>query len=135
MAIIEWSDDFSVGVAQLDEQHKKLVEIINKLHSAMIDGTSKEKLKEIINKLIEYTSYHFKSEETLFEQFDYEDTDSHIEEHKKFVEKVMSFKKEFDEGITGITLEIITFLKDWLLNHIKGTDKKYTKCFNENGLR
>jgi hemerythrin len=56
-------------------------------------------------------------------------------EHKKFVETVTKFKKDFDSGNATISLEVMSFLRDWLTKHINGTDKKYTRCFNDHGMR
>jgi hemerythrin len=135
MALIDWSNDLSVSVGVIDKQHQQLVASINELNDAMKSGKGKDVLSSILTKLIKYTQEHFATEEKYFAQFNYPETISHKEEHKILVEKVMEFKKQFESGQVGLSVQIMEFLCDWLKNHIQGTDKKYTACFNANGLK
>ena len=135
MALINWNDSFSVNVAKIDQQHQKLVSMINELNDAMKQGKGKDVLGKIINGLISYTANHFKTEEMYFEQFGYSETDSHKKEHSVFVQKVSEFKDGFEKGKLSLSIEVMNFLSDWLQNHIKGTDKKYSQFFNEKGLK
>jgi len=135
MAMIQWNDSFSVKVAEIDQQHKKLVAMINELHDAMKQGKGKNVLGKIINGLISYTATHFKTEEKYFDRFGYPEKDSHKKEHVAFVKKVSEFKDGFEKGKLSLTLEVMNFLSDWLKNHIMGTDKKYSQFFNEKGLK
>ncbi|MGB9133103.1 MAG: bacteriohemerythrin [Methanosarcina sp.] len=135
MPIITWTDTFSVKVAEIDTQHKKLVEMINKLYEAMKVGKSKDVMGEILNNLISYTATHFKTEEKYFDLYSYPEKETHKTEHKEFVETVTKFKNDFDSGNATISIELMNFLRDWLTKHINGTDKKYTKCFNDHGLK
>jgi hemerythrin len=137
---IPWNSSYSVNVKEIDEQHKKLLEMINNLaditlsESKVPTDDERNKLENILNELIRYTEYHFSTEEDYFDEFDYENADSHKKEHKKFVEKIKEFMKRFRNKEASISFELINFLQDWLIDHIMGTDKKYTKCFNEHGL-
>jgi len=135
MAFIQWDDSLSVNVVEIDNQHKKLVEMINDLHDAMKQGQSKLILSRIINGLIGYTVTHFKTEEKYFEQFGYPAELSHKKEHATFTQKVADFKDEYDAGKTGLSLDIMDFLSSWLRSHIKGSDKRYAPFFHEKGLR
>jgi hemerythrin len=135
MAMIEWDDSFSVGVEEINEQHKKLVSMINELYDAMKAGKGKDALGPIINGLIDYTQVHFKTEEDYFDKFGYPLTQAHKLEHKGFVDKVTAFKSDFDAGNTSLTIDVMNFLKDWLIHHIKGSDKKYTEFFHEHGVQ
>lgn len=134
MSLINWDDSFSVKVAEIDSQHQNLVKLINELNDAMKEGKGKDILGGIINQLITYTATHFKTEENYFARFKYEDSSHHIEEHQNFVTKVTEFKEGFENGKMALSLQVMTFLKEWLTKHIKGSDQKYSKCFNENGL-
>lgn len=134
MALIKWDESLSVGVQEIDNQHKKLVEIINELHDAMKEGKGRKLLGDIIKRMEEYTVYHFGTEEKHFVEFHYEQAESHKAEHRGFIAKVEDFQKRFSESNIELTIEVMNFLKDWLLNHIKVSDKKFTKCFNEHGL-
>jgi len=135
MALITWDDSFSVSVIELDRQHQKLVSMINELHEAMGQGKGKDALGMIIKRLVDYTVVHFKAEETCFDKFGYPEKDSHKKEHIDFVKKVSDFKEGFEKGKLGLSLEVMHFLCNWLQNHIKKTDKKYSQFFNEKGLK
>jgi len=135
MALVNWDSSLSVNVAEIDRQHQKLIKSINELNDAMKKGQSKEIMGKIVTDLISYTAIHFKVEENYFAQFGYPGADDHKKEHSNFVEKVTDVKQKFEKGQISLSIEIMTFLKDWLQKHILGTDKKYTNFFNENGLK
>lgn len=135
MALIKWDDSFKVNVAKIDQQHQTLVNMNNELNEAMTQGKGKEVLGKIVNGLISYTASHFKTEEDYFKQFRYPEADSHKNEHIAFVEKVTEFKEGFEKGKMSLSIEVMTFLSNWLRNHIKVVDKKYSQFFNEKGLK
>ena len=114
MALIEWIADFSVGVKEIDNQHKQLVKMINELHQAMISGKGSKRVEDIISGLAEYTVYHFETEEKLFDKFDYPETDSHKQTHIDFVKKVSAFKSEFENKEVMLTIDVLEFLSAWL---------------------
>ncbi len=132
---IEWKDDYSFGVEEIDNQHKKMFEIINTLHDYMLAGKSKNILSGIIKELKDYTVYHFSTEEKYFDMYDYPEKDNHKKEHNDFVGRVKEIEQEFEDGKIFISVKIMNFLKDWLRNHILGTDKKYAPFFKENGIK
>ena len=135
MPIITWNDDLSVGIVEIDGQHQKLVQMINDLHDAMRDGKSKTVLGGLIESLAGYATTHFATEEGYFDQYGYPEASAHKREHAGFVQKVSDFKAGFDEGRLMLSMDVMTFLKDWLVNHIKGTDKLYTAFFQTKGLK
>ena len=100
----------------------------------MLQKQTKLVASQIIDELAAYTIYHFQTEEKYMEQFRYPGLLSHKHEHETFVNKVDSFQKDYDAGKLGLSIEIMTFLRDWVINHIKGTDKKYSETFIKNGL-
>lgn len=134
MAFIQWDTGFSVNVAEIDKQHQKLVGMINDLNDAMKQGKGKDTLAKIIGDLFNYAGNHFATEERYFDKFRYPAATSHKLEHSNFVKKVSEFKGSFDSGKLALTIEVMTFLKDWLKGHIQGADKKYGPFFNEKGL-
>ena len=135
MSLIRWSDSFSVNVVTIDQEHKKLVAMINELTDAMKAGHGKDVLGKILDGLILYTASHFQREEKYFQQVKYPDAIAHKREHAAFVRKVTEFKEEFDAGRVTVSVNILQFLSKWLRQHIKGSDQKYSKFFNENGIR
>jgi hemerythrin len=135
MAFIEWNSNLSVKVAAIDGQHQKLIAMINELNDAMALGKGKEVVSKIINGLVNYAASHFALEEKYFDQFKYPEALSHKKEHADFVKKVGEFQEKFNKGMAALTLEIMQFLKEWLVKHIQGTDKKYSPFFNANGFK
>jgi len=133
--LFPWSSDLSVGVAEIDNQHKKLVDMINELNDAMHRGEGKEVLGRILNGLVAYTGSHFKTEESYFVRFGYPEAAQHKQTHADFVAKVSDFSKSFASGKLNVSVEVMAFLRDWLKGHIKGTDKKYAPLFQQNGLK
>lgn len=135
MALIQWDKSLSVGISEIDEQHVKLIAIINSLHDAMKAGKTKEILGDLLQSLIDYTKMHFAYEEKYFDLYRYENSAKHKAEHKKLTEQVLDFQKKFNSGAIALSVELMNFLSDWLKNHIKGTDQQYTKCFQDHGLK
>ena len=134
MAILTWTDQLSVKVADIDNQHKKLIDLINNLHDAMKQGKARDLMGKVLNELIDYTVYHFGKEEMYQVQYQYPDYAAHKAEHDKFVAKALELKKQFESGKTTISMEVLSFLQDWVRNHILKTDKQYSAHFNEKGL-
>ena len=134
MPLMIWDASFSVNVKEIDNQHMKLMEMLNQLHDAMKIGKGKDAIGPLIKNLVKYTETHFALEERYFEKFRYEEASSHKLAHQVFIDKVSAFQDDFTSGKSTLTMEIMSFLKDWLVSHIKGTDKRYSKCFNEHGL-
>ena len=125
MDIVIWSDKYLLGIDEIDNQHKGLVIIINELFNLMSQGKAKAHMNQIFDHLTDYTKKHFFVEEKMLIKFAYPDYEQHKIEHKKFIEKLDKYKKEFESGKVTISLEILNFLKEWLLNHIQISDKKY----------
>ena len=131
---MEWTDELGVRVTEIDDQHKKLIGLINKLHDAMRAGQGKQALEGTLQELAAYTVYHFQNEERYMQQFSYPGYLRHKAEHAAFVKKVTDFQKDFSHNRLGLTVDLMNFLKDWVNNHIRETDKQYSALFNEKGL-
>jgi hemerythrin len=133
---MEWNDKMSVGVAVIDQEHKKLVAMLNELYDGIQSNQAKEKLGGVLDGLIAYTASHFKHEEQFFAQTKYPDAAAHIKEHVDLVNQVLDVQKKYKSGETGtLSMEVMNFLKRWLINHIQGTDKKYGPHLNANGIK
>lgn len=133
--MIEWKQDYSVSVASIDDDYKKLIAIINQLLNAMTKGEGAKVLAPLIDELYKYTVYHFNREETYFRMTNYANTDMHIKEHAYFVNKIKEFKDRVSAGNVSFSPDLFSFLRDWLLKHITLTDKMYSDHFLKSGLR
>lgn len=132
---ISWSEQLSVGLQEIDEQHKILIGLLNRLfNEAILHKADKTVINSILDELVQYTIIHFSVEESLFRIFDYPDTEIHQAHHDELKQEVLNFRKKFESG-TPIDLELMSFLRKWLSNHILMDDKKYTPFFLEKGLK
>lgn len=130
----QWDTRYSVKVGAMDDQHKKLFEIVHELYEAMHSGQGKQVAGDVLKRLIDYTEHHFAAEEKLMEKNGYSHLAQHRVEHRDLEKKVRVFKKEFDQGSKTITLELMTFLQNWLTNHILNVDQKYGDFLNTKGV-
>jgi hemerythrin-like metal-binding protein len=132
--LIEWDQSLSVNIRVIDKQHKKLIELLNELYAHAQKNATTEVLRPVFEQLLEYTVYHFDTEEAYFRKFKYPGYEEHRKEHEILKGQVLDFKKAFDEGSQTMTYELLDFLRKWLVNHILGTDKKYVKYLNARGV-
>ncbi len=132
--LFPWKDTYSVNIGIVDSQHKILVGLINELHQAMMTGTAKEQLGKILTNLIKYTQGHFQAEEGLMQSKQYPDLVNHKAEHQQFKQTIVDFQTKFQKNEIGLTSEVMDFLKDWLIKHIMGVDKKYGPYLNSKGV-
>ncbi|MDP6923821.1 MAG: bacteriohemerythrin [Candidatus Scalindua sp.] len=132
--MIEWEDKFSVGISEIDEEHKKLIDILNKAVFANEHNGNTVETLEILGNMIEYSRKHFSTEETYMLKFKFPDYQLHKNEHLDFTDKTIRNYRNFISGDYQIANEILEYLKQWLINHIQVTDKRYIDCFKKNGL-
>ncbi|MBI5064174.1 MAG: hemerythrin family protein [Desulfatitalea sp.] len=134
MPIVDWNDSYSVKIKEVDDQHRQLIDQINMLHDAMKQRKGNEVVGTIIARLAEYTQRHFMTEEQLFSKHGYPDTARHTREHNAFIEKVAGFQKDLKAGRVMLSMEVLNFLKEWLIGHIQTVDKKYGPFLNAKGV-
>jgi hemerythrin len=134
MALITWNPAFSVKVKQFDDQHIRLVDMINELYDAMKAGNGSETVAKILGQLVDYTVTHFTDEEQRLSQYAYPDLEAHKSEHEKLVRQVLDLQQKFEAGQAILTINVMMFLKDWLMKHIQGDDKKYGDYLNDRGV-
>jgi len=134
MAFIDWNDTYSVGVVKIDNQHKRLVQIINELSDAMGAGKGKDVLGNVLKELIAYVNTHFKTEEEMMVQFGYEEYENHRYEHEKLTDEVKRFFDDYQAGKALLSVQIMNFLRNWLMDHIVVKDKKFGKFLNSKGV-
>ncbi|MCO4798609.1 MAG: hemerythrin family protein [Colwelliaceae bacterium] len=127
MSLIEWNEEtLGVDVELIDNQHKMLIHLINKLAITIEKNEDSEVIESIFSQLVDYTQYHFNTEETYFFRLNNKDTELHILQHHHFIEQLSQFKKKHRD-LTKVSTELLNFLSDWLSNHIQIEDKKFVK--------
>ncbi len=125
MALIEWQPRFTVGVPDLDKQHKKLIALINDLHDAMLSGKGSAAQQGILAELIQYTRTHFEVEEAFMRSVQFPGFGDHRLNHEKLTRDVLVFQKNLQAGNVILSIDLMTFLRDWLQNHILVEDSQY----------
>ena len=134
MPVKEWDSSFSVSVQKFDDQHMKIFELLNKLHEAMKAGAATTVLNEILQSLLSYTETHFAEEESLMITNGYPAVDRQKAQHKVLLGNVLELQQRYQTGNDLISVSMLKFLYDWLVNHIKVEDKLYGQFFNSKGI-
>ena len=137
MPFIPWEDKFALGINEIDEQHKKMLSIINKLYDLFEDLKNNDQLEidEVIKEMADYAIYHFATEEKYFAMFGYEKAEEHIQIHNQYREKIANWRKEYEKTKDSkIFFEISNFLHDWWIWHINNTDRDYVPFMKANKI-
>ena len=132
---LEWKDEYSVGIDSIDQQHKKLINLINQFQTAVKYSTGEEFEHEALNELVNYTKIHFTYEEGMMERNDYPDFESHKAQHMEMIRKVEEVLAEYENEPDTAMSNAVNYLKEWLIHHINGTDKEYTSFMIEKGVK
>jgi len=124
--VVQWDNSYSVGVRPIDEQHMELIRLTNNLFNSCMAGQNKitEVFLTTIHEVVEYTLYHFGTEEKLMERINYPHCINHKREHNNFVREVITKVEEFKAGKQRAPLEFVCFLREWVLHHIAVSDKR-----------
>lgn len=135
MSMMQWSDDYSVEIQEIDEQHKCIVGYINELYAALSKKEHFDLVADVIQKLLEYTKVHFAVEEALMRIFHYEGYEHHKEIHDHIIQQVLMYQGKFMAGDNKVGMELLIFLKGWLFEHINRVDKQYIDTFHAAGVK
>lgn len=132
MALIEWRPSFSVSVPALDNQHKRLISLINELHAAMLTGKGSAAQAGILAELIHYTQGHFDAEEAYMRSVQFAGFPDHRLKHEMLTREVLTFQKNLEAGNVILSIDLMNFLRDWLQNHIAVEDSQYAAWVKRN---
>jgi hemerythrin len=135
MAIFAWSESYGVHVLQMDEQHQKLFEIINGLAEAMRDGKGDDVVRDTVEQLAVYTRTHFLQEEALMRRTGYPGLGAHQEQHRRLMADVETYKKSLEQGRSASLVSLLNFVRQWLVQHIRQSDKAYSDHMNSHGVQ
>ncbi len=124
MAIFKWRESYETGVSTMDEQHQKLIELINNLYSALRDKESQTAIQDVLDEMNTYAEQHFEQEEVLLKEKDYPEYESHAASHQSYRDKLKVLIENSEKEEAQVQ-EVYTFLRQWWMEHIVGEDKKY----------
>lgn len=134
MDIINWKNEYSVGVAEMDGQHKKLITMINRLIADQNSLTDPKTIAELLTEMTDYAQVHFRAEEYLMAEYGYEHKSQHEKQHQTFMDETMAFCAASDIGPNILSVALLEYLKTWLVNHILEEDMQYKEFFQSKGL-
>jgi len=134
MAAITWNESMSVKINSIDEQHKKLFEMINDFYNNISKRSNDELILKLVSGMKNYTVMHFSTEERYMKQYKYPSYELHKKEHEDFIAKVNALEEKLKKGTIIVSFEITNFLKDWIKHHIQNTDKQYSDFFLKHGV-
>ena len=132
---LKWDDKYAVGITLFDDQHKKIMEMLNQLLDAVKHDGSNEKCSDIVNELIKYSSLHFGTEEAAMKKYGYPYFRKHYDEHNAIKLKLGDLHKKCVEGDILNTLEILKFITHWIDNHLQDNDMNYGSFFLSKGYK
>lgn len=132
MSLIRWEERYSVRVPHLDQQHRRLVDLINQLYDSMRVGKGQTEMAGILDQLVEYTRKHFSSEEAFMRRQGFPGYLEHKASHQQMTQQVLDFQSQHKNGEIGLSIPVIHFLRDWLVNHILIEDMEYSTYSQKN---
>ncbi|MBI1752368.1 MAG: hemerythrin family protein [Acidobacteria bacterium] len=134
MAYMHWRIELEVGHGQIDNEHRSLVDVLNRLHAAMKQGKGKDEIERVLVFLKDYTVGHFKAEEALMMTHGYPGAQAHMAIHADLVKQVKDLIEGFQSGKTLLTASMLAFLEEWLVKHIMGEDKAFGAFLKSKGV-
>ena len=134
MIDIIWDKNYSVNIAEIDQQHQKIAVMLDMLFDSIAMGRPKSLLEGILKELTAYAIYHFNTEEALMAQYSYPELEAHKKEHEEFRGKVAEFQNDLQLGKETLPGDVVKFLTHWLADHIMKLDKKYGPFLNARGV-
>ena len=132
--LIEWNETLSVGIQEIDEQHKVLVNLLNELHDAIRQHHGREASVEILQRLADYTRIHFTVEESLMRILGYPDYEAHKQHHEELIGQMVDLQARLNQG-EAVSFELLHFLRNWLTRHIMEADQRYVEHFLTRGVQ
>ena len=135
MPLLSWSDKFSINVESIDTQHRRLFELANEMYDMANTNSEKQALVRALNDLLDYTVYHFQSEERLMQEQNYPRYAAHRQVHEALTRQALDFKAKVDNGESVSARDFLKFLFDWLAKHIMDQDKKIGTYIDMNKIK
>jgi len=127
MSLIEWTEEFSVGIDEIDMQHRKWISIVNELHDSIMETRGADSLKELIGEMEDYTDFHFSAEEEMLQKAGWPELDRHKRIHFSFKQQVTQLKRDISSGEMVLRSQVMSVIKNWLTDHILKEDREYSE--------
>ncbi|MBN2625357.1 MAG: hemerythrin family protein [Spirochaetales bacterium] len=124
MSYINWDESYEIGIPEIDRQHRQLIDNFNDFYKHLSNEELGDNLRELLQKMMDYTDYHFKEEEKYMASINYKYIDDQREMHNQIREKMASYKKLADEGKLTVSMPVTNEIKKWIKEHIQIEDKK-----------
>lgn len=134
MDIIKWRESYQTGIKSMDEQHQKLIELINKLYRVIRKEESSDSIKEVLDEMNKYAAKHLKEEEAILRTNDYPDYANHIATHQNYLDKLEKLMVEAKEENEAAVNDTYVFLRQWWMGHIVAEDQKYGEFLKSKGV-
>lgn len=133
--LIRWTDKFVTNIKEIDDQHKKLIDLINEFYGAVKENRAKEAQGKLLSGVVDYAKYHFKTEEALMRQYGYIESEDHENAHRSFEAQVADFYRRSMRGGMVLPVELTNYLRDWLQGHILSTDQELGAFLRKKNVR
>lgn len=135
--LVTWNEKLACGLKPIDEQHKKLVELVNDMfrHATGNSGQEHEYFNSVIREVVDYVKYHFAAEEKILMATKYANFEEHKKEHEKFIQAIIENIRSYESGKRVALSNFTRFLRDWILSHIALVDKQYFEYFRKIATR
>ena len=124
MELFKWYKKYSINNDELDNHHKTLFNIMNRLYENCVSGDSTNFIGPIVEELVSYSNYHFSAEEQYMKDIGYKDIEKQISEHRSFTQRALQLQNVVNKNDSELTKELIVFLGNWILHHVMEEDKK-----------
>ena len=124
MAYFEWADDLVIDNGPIDEDHHRLIDLVNELHTATSQGSGHEVVASISERLITYTEQHFAREERIMAASHFQNLEEHKHAHQKMIAHLRVLQTKYINGSITTASQLSTLLRDWLSLHIRRSDRE-----------
>jgi methyl-accepting chemotaxis protein/hemerythrin len=129
-----FDERFDVKIKLFNDQHQALIATFYKLFYVLYQQDPGNSVNQVMGELEDYAFHHFQEEENLFSKYGYPESEEHVAEHDEFRKKIAELSEKIKENRQKASVELLGYLKDWVENHVEGTDKKYSEFFNSKGV-
>ena len=132
--IVTFNEMYHLGIKEIDNQHKRIIEMLNKLLQTFKLGNAEQTMLIELNELIDYTQYHFSYEEQLLERTGFPEAEQHADSHQLMLSKILTLRKDYYDNKFEVMYEILQILFRWATNHTTTLDSKYVMHLKRQGF-